>query len=174
MFRLIKDHPKQPIPDWSFTVDETVLRAPSADKLLAKIVAYRTHNGQPPGNPEHEVAVSLIVRYPHLVKEIDTGPALIDPLWTWVNRLWREPPRKPAHEDEVKRRVSVCTKCDRACPIKPDKELERRAYLLAQGDLRLTTQCAHHRWHNGLAVNLAEPAQWGRKGSPPQCWHAAD
>lgn len=170
MFRLVKDHPKQPIPDWSFTVDENVLRAPTADKLLAKIVSYRSANGQPAGNPEHELALSLIVKYPHLVKETDADPVATDPLWSWVNRLWRDLPKKPAEEELAKKRAKSCEGCVFALAITANPEMDRRAYLLASGELRLTTQCSHHRWHNGLAINLAEPEPWARPESPACCW----
>ncbi len=169
-FRLIKDHPKQPIPNWGFIVDDTELSAPTADKLLEKIVAYRESNGQPAGNPEHELALSLVVKYPHLVREVDDAQEAPDPLWSWVNRLWRDLPKKPADIDSIKARLSVCEKCPHARPIPVNEELERRAYLLASGELRLKTQCAHHHWHNGLAINLAEPAPWGRLPAPKECW----
>lgn len=169
--RLVRFHTKQPIPDWNFEVEpETILRATDADELLEKIVAYRANNGQPAGNPEHEVALSMIAKYPHLVKDSDSDAPAIDPLWSWVNRLWREAPAKRADEELAKKRAAICKDCPCACAIPENEELERRAYLLAMGELPLTTRCSHHLWHNGLAVTLLEPSKWARPKAPLNCW----
>lgn len=173
MFALNKHHSKQPIPDWQFDAEKgTTLTAPTADKLIAKLVAYRLNNGLPPGDPEHEIAMSLMLRWPHLVKEVDGTPT-DNRLWAWVNRVWREAPKKITDKDTIAPRVEACKTCPFALAIPRNPELARRAYLMAAGDLQLETQCSHHRWQNGVAVLLAAPLEYARPGEPECCWLAA-
>lgn len=173
MLYLKKHHTKQPIPDWHFRQDETLLRDKSADGLIEKIILYRSSNGLPPGNPEHEIALSLIEKHPHLVYE-QSGElpeqTETEQVWGWVNKMWREAPRGTPEEEAMKERADVCKICPLAKPFNPSPELARRSYLLAQGNLRLETRCSHHRWHNGLAVLLKKPEEWAQVNPPPNCW----
>jgi len=162
MFKLNKTHAKQPIPDWSFRQDETLLRATTADGLIEKLKLYRSSNGLAPGNPEHEIALSLAEKYPHLMCE-QTGelpqPTESDRIWEWVNRMWRDVPRGQPEDETIQARADLCKLCPLAQPFNPPPELARRTYLLAQGNLRLETRCIHHHWHNGLAVILKKPEE---------------
>lgn len=175
MLRLHKDHPKQPVPDWPFKQDETLLHAETADKLIEKIILYRLANGQYPGEPEHEVALSLKRSHPHLVYE-EEGTAeqrTQDSVWGWVNLLWRDPPKGEVTDEEVKRRAEICKACPFSKQPKPHAEMTRRAYLLARGSLLSGNYCDHHDWHNGVAVTLASPREWMRPEPPPVCWVAS-
>lgn len=173
MYRLHKNHTKQPIPDWSFKIDGTLFRDKTADGLIGRLALYRASNGLAPGNPEHEIAISLIEKYPHLIYE-QSGESPeqteAERVWEWVNRMWRDVPRGFPEEETIQAREEACKSCPLAIPFNPSPELARRAYLLAQGNLRVETRCARHRWHNGLAVLLKEPKAWTGSESPPACW----
>jgi len=174
MLTLNKDHPRQPVPDWRASFDDIPFSAKSATQLIEAVTLYRKNNGLPPGAPEHEIAMQLADSHPHLVHaDDDDGPTKDIRLWAWVNRIWSSARSQNATPDVVKDRRAACAKCVFALPIPRNPELERRAYLLAAGNLSPETQCSHHRWHNGLAVLPVSPES-PKAGAPECCWVAAE
>jgi hypothetical protein len=167
------DHPSQPFGGWAFPVEAATLTAPTAKKLIAELGRYRSANGMPPGDPEHEIAMHYRITHPWLIYEDASADPLseIDQVATFVCRVWVAGVLARASDREIAHRADTCAKCPSRVPIeKPlHPEIARRVYVLG-GDPSQPDRCRHHGWICRVAGSLLDTKPFAESDAPENCW----
>lgn len=158
-----------PIPSGPALSDETV------DGLAKKIAAYRMANGQPAGDPEHDIAKHYAPRFPWLIEEVEDDDVEVNDAEAWVHRAWRSYPVQMAEQRARDERFAQCVKCVHFEPLNTDDmtlEAARRLLCLNPTKHRLEHGwCLLRGWIPSVAVQIHDPwslADW--TGKDKDCW----
>jgi hypothetical protein len=118
-FRFNRSHHSQP-DRWSYTVPDGPVfsadrpGAPGLDELIEKLSKFRRANGLPPGDPEHDIAITYAVRYPWLVRSEDSvgsPESIAEEAEMWLNRMWRSAPLQLVEARARDERFDRCLRC---------------------------------------------------------------
>jgi hypothetical protein len=180
MIRLRKELGRDIPEGHNFPIDGgPTLRAETIEELADKIRDYRICNGLPLGNPIEEITQLYAVKYPWSVEQCDevsadTRDLEQDRAYEWINSMWRQAYGEHASGELIELRQQKCMQCPfRKELVASDsparREMERRVFLLARGNLGPDELgwCSCHHWDNRLACLLPNPTT---VKDPPECW----
>lgn len=156
-------HPQQP-PSGHWFPDPSgyTIRAKSLKELVEAVKSYRAANCLPLGNPEADVERFYARQWPWLVdNRKPITEAEESPHSAWLNRIWRNPPRKWARDDEHGSRMAICAQCPHYVDLMEiSQEERRRVAVISSGRSNcLTGYCTAHHWICGLAAWMQKPEQ---------------
>lgn len=164
---------------------DLVMKADTIPELVAKIADYRIQNGLPPGDPIGEVTDYYAIHYPFAIENGDRKDRPVDDklkhnVYSWVNAMWKTPPKEHLELEDAGARVEKCLKCpfrrDVIQDLSPEgNEIRRRTYLLSKGLLwdNSAGVCEDYEWDNRLAV-LIHHEDKARIGALKFCWMCND
>lgn len=177
---LLFDHPRQPPAGHHFPDPSGhTIRAKSVPGLIDAIKSYRNNNARAAGNPEAEVEAFYAVEYPWLVVKAEKGecsPAepimpKEERLRPWINRIWRDPPKRWQEAEKAKARLEICKTCPYYSDLGPvEPAYARRLLILAAGHSDFKAlHCSINDWPCGLAVWMDLPAN-AKSANVEGCW----
>jgi len=174
--RINRKHMSQPHGGWGYPVpDGPVLNADTVDALVEKLSDYREANGQPVGEPEHDIAKHHAAKWPWLIEEIEDADVELNEAEAWIHRVWRSPPLRQAETRAREERFSQCLKCVHFEPLDTESltnEAARRLLCLNPAKHRPEHGwCLLRGWIPSVAVQIQDPwefADW--TGKDKACW----
>ncbi len=186
--KLRKDQQLRPLGGHHFIEGRLRIEGETLDEVIRKLTDYRVNNSVPVGNPEQEILVYYLGKYPYMVdidyEAVDSfTQGYYEQKWLeWIRRHWKRPASKQITPKEAESRWNVCLNCPHNIKLsvstQEDKESERKSFLLRRGQ---TTPeklgfCSLHLWDTRASVFLEAPAEVSGKlkdaANYPGCWCA--
>lgn len=156
---VLRQHPQQPPGGHSFPDPSGVLiKADSVDALLLRIAEYRAVNGFHAGNPEAELESYYSMTYPWLITKVgEVSHKADDRAIKWLNRIWKEAPRRLNEKTEYDARIKECQSCEHYTQRAYVPDDLRRLLTISADRSTDRSECGLHGWIVGLAASLPLP-----------------
>lgn len=174
---------------WHFIEQGERITGSTPDDVAEKLESIRIRHGRPVGDPMAEIVAYVAANWPTLVEKdleaISVSPeeqmpanGLGDAVLGFLHRQAHLPHLGTVAKELQGERAKTCLACPHHTPHGADgklkDEIERRSYLLRQGQtISGLSCCTHHKWDARVAVRLTGAAMEKVAGPVAEgCWAA--
>jgi hypothetical protein len=175
--RINRKHMSQPPGGYSYTISGFTFTGKNADEVIKKIDDHRSANGQTPGDPEHDLALSMAKDFPWLILDDATVKVpTVDMEARFISSAWKSTPFPQADHDVFKSRFSRCLECPKMVkPETKDKELLRRMMVLTHPTMMVAGEngfgfCENHLWICSVACSMKDANKLATGEKIKECW----